>query len=245
MRARQHGGDSACPRQRADHPPRLRSDTVPLGGTPTSDAITTAASALIASRSVARTIVLATDGAPNCNDSLDENTCTCTAAEGTLPCAQSGPTGRFNCLDDTRTISTIQGVYQGQGIPVYVIGIGSLERPDFQNVLDEMAVAGGRPRETSPKYYNVQSESDLESALGTIRDSVSKCTYLTPSAPNDPNAINVEISGVTLPRDQSHQNGWDWIDQRYGELAFFGDACTEAQNAPSPSAITDTVSCGP
>lgn len=220
-------------------------NTTPLGGTPTSDAITTAAEALAATRSAARTIVLATDGAPNCNGDLDQQTCTCTSAEGTLPCNQSGPTGRYNCLDDTRTISTIQSVYQSQGIPVYVIGIGSLERPDFQNVLDEMAVAGGRPRDTSPKYFDVQSESDLTSALGTIRDSVAKCTYLTPSAPTDPNAITIQINGVSVPRDTNHLNGWDWIDQKFGELAFFGSACTNAQKVTTASSITDTVSCGP
>ena len=224
---------------------RVFDQTTPLGGTPTSEAIRVAASALVASRSVARTIVLATDGAPNCNGDLDQDTCTCTSAEGTLPCDQSGMTGRYNCLDDSRTIATIEDVYQQQGIPVYVIGIGSLERPDFLTVLDEMAVAGGRPRATTPRHYNVQSEADLTSALGTIRDSVSKCTYLTQSSPTDPNAISIQVSGVVIPRDQTHQNGWDWIDQKFGELAFFGDACSQAQTAPTASALTGTVSCGP
>jgi hypothetical protein len=77
-------------------------------------------------------------------------------------------------------------------IPVYVIGIGSTERPAFLKVLDDMAVAGGRPRPSAPFHYNVQTAAEMKSALASISDSIAKCTYLTPSAPTDPNAISVE-----------------------------------------------------
>lgn len=216
-------------------------NTNPVGGTPTSEAVRLAAQFLTQRRSVASTIVLATDGAPNCNGDLDSDTCTCTAAQ-----AQGcfGANGDYSCLDDNRTIETIRTIAQDQKVPVYVIGIGSTERPEFLQVLDDMAVAGGRPRPTTPRHYNAQSEADLTSALGTIRDTVSKCTYLTPSAPNDPDKITVQIDGVFVPRDQSKQDGWDWIDQSLGELAFFGDACTKARGAGGvPAVVSGTVSC--
>jgi hypothetical protein len=210
----------------------------PRGGTPTSEAVRIAAQYLSSSRSVARTIVLATDGAPNCNGELDSQTCICTSVR---PCRNRA--GRFSCLDDDRTIKAIRDVSEGQRIPVYVIGIGSTEQPEFLDVLDEMAIAGGRPRPTAPRHYNVQSASDLNAALESIRDSVAKCTYLTPSSPTNPNSIAVEINGVVIPRDQTKRNGWDWVDQAFGELAFFGESCQKAQGATTTSAVAGSVSC--
>jgi hypothetical protein len=222
---------------------RVFDNSTPLGGTPTSEAIRVSADALSVSRSVARTIVLATDGAPNCNGGIDRNSCTCTSAIGQPSCNTSA-NGQFNCLDDTRTVETIRHTNQDLGIPVYVIGIGSTDRPDFLDVLDNMAVAGGRPRTTGTrKHYSANSQDELTTALETIRDSVSKCTYLTPSAPDDPDSITVKISGATVPRDPTQQNGWDWIDRRLGALQFFGAACTRAQSASTPTAVSGTIVC--
>lgn len=207
----------------------------PRGGTPTADAIQLAAEYLADRRTVARTVVVATDGAPNCNGNLDGSRCVCTAASG--DCRRS----EYSCLDDTRTIDVIREIAEVRKIPVFVIGLGSTERPEFLRVLDDMAVAGGRARPTVPRHYNVQSPVELRSALQNISDSIARCTYLTPSAPTDPNAIAVEIDGVTIFRDTDHKNGWDWVDQAYGSLAFFGDACDRAQTAASK--VNGRVSC--
>ena len=135
----------------------------------------------------------------------------------------------------------MRDVFENQKIPVYVIGIGSTERPEFLKVLDDMAVAGGRPRATTPRHYNVQSSAELKTALQSIGDSIAKCTYLTPSSPTDPNAISVEIDGKPIQRDPTHTNGWDWVDQAFGTLAFFGTSCTIASTG-TPQ-ITGVVSC--
>lgn len=213
--------------------------TEPRGGTPTSEAVRLAATYLADRRTLARTIILATDGAPNCNGDLEAKTCTCTTRSN--DCA-SVPEGQYSCLDDTRTISVIADIFQSRKIPVYVIGIGGLERPEFQNVLDAMAVAGGRPRLATPHYYSVQTATEMKTAFATIRDSIAKCTYLTPSSPTDPNAISVSIGGREIPRDPTHQNGWDWVDQAFGELEFFGSAC-DAAGTVSATEVTGTVSC--
>lgn len=214
--------------------------TIPNGGTPTSEAVRLAAQYLAGARTVARTMILATDGAPNCNGSLDKRRCTCTAVSGNCNRAD----GQYNCLDDGRTIQTVRDVFQTMKIPVYVIGIGSTERPEFLKVLDDMAVAGGRPRPSAPLHYNVQTAAEMKAALATISDSIAKCTYLTPSAPTDPNAITVEIDGAAISRDPTHMNGWDWVDQAYGTLAFFGSACTAASaGATMASSVTAVVRC--
>ena len=215
--------------------------TEPLGGTPTAEAVRLAAQFVTGSRSVARTIVLATDGEPNCNGALDENTCTCTNQSGNCV---GNDRFRFSCLDDTRTIETIRQVADVQKIPVYVIGIGNTFRPEYLEVLEDMAIAGGRPRPTKPRYYSVQTAAEMTTAFTSIRDSIAKCTYLTPSSPVDPDAISVEIDGVTILRDKTRQNGWDWVDQSFGEMAFFGTACERAQNGDAGNAkITGVVSC--
>jgi hypothetical protein len=198
-----------------------------------------AAQYLTTSRSVARTLVLATDGAPNCNGQLDPSKCICTTPR--LNCAANPDRGRYSCLDDTRAIATVREVAEVQKIPVYVIGIGGTERPEFLKVLDDMAVAGGRPRNGTPKHYNASTQAELTDALTVIRESVAKCTYLTPSSPLDPNAITIEIEGVPVKRDTTRMNGWDWIDQKFGEIAFFGAACELAQKGNTK--LTGVVSC--
>ncbi len=213
--------------------------TSPLGGTPTAEALRLAAQYLGGARTVARTIILATDGAPNCNGALNNLTCVCTSA--VAPCSDPRTGAPENCLDDTRTINVARDIFEVQKIPVYVIGIGGSEDPAFISVLDNLAVAGGRPRPTAPRHYNVQSSAELKASLQSIGDSIAKCTYLTPSAPTDPNAINVEINGRPIQRDPTRTNGWDWVDQAFGTLAFFGPSC-DAASAGSP-AITGVVTC--
>ncbi len=214
--------------------------TQPKGGTPTSEAVRIAADDLESRRTALRTIVVATDGAPNCNAAIDPATCTCTTQLGT-DCSRDFDGQR--CLDGDRAIATIRDVAERRKIPVYVIGIGNLEAPEFSKVLDEMALAGGRPRPSPPYHYSVQTAGEMRAAFTTIRDSIAKCTYLTPSSPDDPDMITVEIDGAEVVRDETRRSGWDWVDKEYGQLAFFGTACERAQNG-TPR-ITGVVSCEP
>jgi hypothetical protein len=200
--------------------------TSPNGGTPTSEAVRLAAEYVAKQRTVARAIVLATDGAPNCNGTLNRRTCVCTSSDKTSCTTRFD--GQYECLDDVRTVSVIDDIFSQRQIPVYVVGIGGSEAPEYLATLDAMAVAGGRPKAVSPKYYDVQTPAEMSLALASIRDSVSRCTYLTPSVPTDPNAISIEINGVPVPRDPTHAEGWDWVDQTYGVVGFFGTACTTA-----------------
>jgi hypothetical protein len=213
--------------------------TSPRGGTPTSEAVRLAAEYVASQRTVARAIVLATDGAPNCNSRLNRQTCVCTSTNATACRDQFD--GQYECLDDTRTIKVIGDIFTTRQIPVYVVGIGGSELPAYLATLDAMAVAGGRPKPTSPKYYDVQTPTEMSSALSTIRDSVSRCTFITPSVPQDPNAISIEINGAQVPRDPTRVEGWDWVDQTYGVVAFFGTACTSASSGSAK--VGGVVAC--
>src|SRR4029077_15303212 len=96
----------------------------------------------------------------------------------------------------------------------------------FASTLDAMAVAGGRPRPGTPKYLPGDSAPEMQAAFTPVRDLVGKGTYLTPSAPTDPDSITVNVGGVTITRDPTHTDGWDWDDQEFGVIELFGTACT-------------------
>ncbi|MBL8608255.1 MAG: VWA domain-containing protein [Myxococcales bacterium] len=222
-------------------------NTQPSGGTPTSEGLRQAATYLSAPdrRSVARFMVLATDGAPNCNGQIkdDPRTCVCTSTDPG-GCTEDPTVGRYNCLDDVRTVETIRDAATRLKIPTYVLGLGSDKTPAFTGALDRMAIAGERGRPTSPHYYNVTNPEELEKSLASIASSISRCSYVTPSRPNDPDAITITINGVPIPRDPTRQNGWEWIDRDFGEIALFGSACAALTPEAGPTpAVAANVRC--
>ncbi|MFO0616863.1 MAG: vWA domain-containing protein [Polyangiaceae bacterium] len=210
-------------------------DRKPRGATPTAAALDAAATALEAHRAAAgaRTLVLATDGGPNCNTDLDPKTCECVPAP---VCKES-----VLCLDDARTVSTIEDLAK-RGIPTYVIGIAAAD-DTFIGVLDEMADAGGRARVgEDPRFYPVASAADFDLALATIRDQVGACTYLTRSIPDPGGTIVVRVDGAEVPFDPTGADGWSWSDLSNGELVFTGDAC--ASLTSGSHTVQALVTCG-
>ncbi|MBX3233898.1 MAG: VWA domain-containing protein [Labilithrix sp.] len=217
---------------------RVFRDATPIGGTPTARAIELAARESSGRRSVARAILVATDGAPNCNQDLEPASCTCTApVTPGNPCNASGPGDGSNCLDDAATVSIIREIAEERNTPVYVVGIGVTG--GFASTLDAMAIAGGRPRNAVPRYYPAETPAELRAAFGVVRDSVAKCSYVTPSSPNDPDFITVNVAGFDVPRDPDHEGGWDWIDREFGQLQLFGAACAAA----TASNVAGTIIC--
>lgn len=216
--------------------------TTPLGGTPTSEAISAATKFLASSdrRALAKYMVLATDGAPNCNPDLDQFSCVCTGSQGRSSCTDD-PDGARNCLDDSLAVKLVAQAQTQFKIPTFVIGLGAPSEPAFVNTLNKMAIAGGRARAGATSYFDATSPETLNAALKTVQDGISRCTYVTPSRPDDPNAIDIAIDGVTISR--SATNGWDWIDQDYGAIAFFGAACDALLAKQNASQIKGTVAC--
>lgn len=209
----------------------------PGGATPTAGGIDAAGAALAAFRAAktARAIVLATDGAPDCNSALDGATCRC---------LDSSCVGRpERCLDDARTVKSIGAQLSG-GIPTYVVGIQSSTNASFADVLDAMAIAGGRPLPlgSAHRYYAVTSSAELDAALVAIRDQVGSCTYLSSSVPSGDGTISLSIDGTLVPYDSTGAQGWRWSDQANGEIVLAGDVC--AQAASGDHVFTVDVTCG-
>lgn len=193
----------------------------PGGSTPTADAIASAAHSLqgIRAASTARALVLATDGAPDCNASLNPRTCVC---------AQGNNCQASRCLDDTRTVGRIAAA-AAAGLPTYVIGIQDGATSPLAAVLDAMAEAGQRPQTgQSHEYYAVSSEAELGAALVTIRDQVGACIYLTSSVPDQHGTIRVFLNDRELPFDPSGETGWNWADRHNGEIVLSPADCGSA-----------------
>lgn len=222
------------------------SRTAPAGGTPTWQGLDQAITYMRsrAGRGQARYIVLATDGGPNCNamNPTPPSVCVCTSSTPES-CRNDPMFGVFNCLDADRTVTLIRNTAMPTApgttpIPVFVIGMdGSMTtRTDLLAVLDDMAVAGGRPRPIMTpgdrRYYSVRSAGDLQTAFQSIVAPLAQCAFVTPSRPDNPDEIDIEINGRTIARDGMRTEGWDWTDRDFGEITFFGTACTEA-SAPN------------
>ena len=217
---------------------RVFSDTEPFGGTPTVDATRVAADFLLerTDPDVPQFIVLATDGGPNCNPPPGPlGACDCAG----LPMSCMDPTfGRVNCLDDERAIRVI-GEIADSGVPVFLVGFDDPTRPDLAAVLDDMAVAGGRPRPvgSSRRFYDVRDRTDLEDALGEITASVGRCLLVTDFVPSPGLEVQVRIDGMPIPEDPT--NGWQWRDPMGGEIELLGDACRLA--TADPDVVVDGI----
>jgi hypothetical protein len=176
-------------------------------------------------------MVLATDGAPNCNPDtgLPPGVCVCTWNAGcTDPLV-----GPYLCLDDDRTLRSIDAAV-ALGIPVYVVGIENPERPDLSDVLDRLAVAGGRPRmdPRERRFFNVRAPDDLARALGQITDTIGRCVFQVPDRLAGADIV-LEVDGRVVEHDPARVDGWDWTVPGGAELTLFGRSCERAARAGS------------
>ncbi len=218
--------------------------TGPGGSTPTAAALLRAYTWIVRhpNRTRSRYIVLATDGAPDCNASLDPSTCVCVGGGG----GGRGCGDANRCLDDVRSISTVREIALNAvtSIPTYVIGIASDGDTSYVNTLTAMAIAGGRPNHTAagePTFYNVTRSADLPRAFSAIENEITHCNFVTPSRPTTSDDITIAVDGTIVSRDTTRTNGWDWTDRAGGELTLFGSACPS--NASPTTSVIATVGC--
>lgn len=212
--------------------------TSPSGSTPTAIALERAGASLSSRRTAgsAKALVLATDGAPDCNGALDPRTCVCVGGNG--PCTA------VRCLDDTRSLERLTTL-AASGIPTWVVGLRGINDAVFVGVLNRMADAGGRPQVGgAQRFYSASSQQEVESALTTIRQQVGRCRYLTPSVPDVGGTIELRLDGTFLPYDGARFGGWTWIDTGNGELELNGEACTRSESLPL-EALEVVVKCAP
>jgi hypothetical protein len=96
------------------------------------------------------------------------------------------------------------------------------------------AVAGGKAKQGSTKFYEANNAQDLANALQAIAGGiiVPSCTFQLQSAPPDPNNVTVTVNGQAVPKDSSHANGWDYYPNAM-TITFFGSYCQQIQMGAS------------
>lgn len=217
------------------------------GGTPTAATIKALTPAL--TQLPGRTfVVLATDGAPNCNAGP-----ACTADKCLLNiehygfCLVGGPPncctpdlyGHEQCLDDTATLEAVSAL-SAANVPTFVVGVpGS---GPYASLLDSLAIAGGTARATSPRYYRVDGTDPtaFADALSKVAAKiVATCTFPLAKPPEDPTRVNVYIDGAPVPKDPV--NGWTLDETDVGAVVtLVGATCDKvlAGDALSVRVIT-------
>ena len=184
----------------------------PLGGTPTALSLKAAGEYLIERNPDGPNyLLLATDGWPGCNNSLDSSTCLCP------PEANCG-FGSQNCLDDIRTASTVLQLREA-GVFTYVIGIPGTE--EITDLLNSMAIAGGTA--IDGQHYQVGGSEELTDALRSIAGSLIPCIYDLNEEVQTPQWLEVRIDGSEIQRDPNRENGWELLGR--DRLGFFGEIC--------------------
>ncbi len=122
---------------------------------------------------------------------------------------------------------TVQIITQlaGNGINTFVIGFGSgVKAASLNKFADAGGVPNNDPNNPTLHYYQADDATSLQAALGKIAGSIVGCTFTLNKAPPDPSQLYVFFDKVSLPRDPTHQSGWDY-DPATNQLTFYGADC--------------------
>lgn len=175
----------------------------PGGNTPAHVALSSALSYYqsIPVNPAGRYVLFATDGLPNCLG------------------------GDPDTASDMATVAAVTALMNA-GIPTYVLGFGTFGLNT--GVLNDAAVAGGKAKSGTTKFYEANNANDLAMALQAIAGGiiVPSCTFQLASLPPDPDNVTVTINGVAVPRSPSHTNGWDYHPNAM-TITFFGSYCSQ------------------
>ena len=178
-------------------------------------------------------VILVTDGAPNCNfeASCSAEDCTlnienvsvgnhaCTSGYNCCDPANTGPNGPGYCADGDATENAIEAL-AAEGIETYVIGMPGAE--PYAALLNRLAAAGGTARGAEIDYYAVGDASALRDALYDIGTGIAiRCSIDLEAPPEDSTRVNVYFDGAVVPGDDP--DGWVWDGDRRIEVR--GEAC--------------------
>ena len=189
--------------------------TTPNGnGTPTRAAIDVAVTYLQGfTDGNPKYIVLATDGAPSC--------------AGTI-----GSLAKSSAQARTDAVAAVSAAAQ-LGIQTFVIGVATTSASDT-TTLNNLAMAGLQartdPNPLAPKFYLASSQADLVMAFQTITGMIAMCRFTLTPPPPDPARIAVKVSGVKVPQDTAHQDGWDYTGADHASIDVYralGDEVAE------------------
>jgi hypothetical protein len=208
-------------------------DLVAIGMTPLAPTLDLIAPALLG-REGQTTVVLLTDGHPNCSKeshcSMDE--CPLTGAylecidanccsEEEAPPQISNPTAY--CVDGPDSVQQVERL-RTAGIDTYVIGL--LGEADFDDVMNDLAEAGGHPKKGDRKYFAVEEMDELTEVMLNIGLTIAhSCSIELTDLPPNARTLNVYFDGEVVPSDP--QEGWTIADD---VVTLHGEACASVKS---------------
>ncbi len=202
----------------------------PHGGTPTAMSLDSSSAALgeyIALRTAS--VLLVTDGAPNCNTGLDVDSCVCTNPGG--GCGSS-----YQCLDDVLTYSVLDRLLGNHGVETYVLGLVGATGSAWIEVMHEMAAHGG-----TGEAVLVSDPDDVAPVMEEIARQIVPCLFnVDPADVAEPDAVLFDVGGTAWPRDEARLSGWDLVEP--DRVRFYGPPCTEILDGRI-DAIVGVVPC--
>lgn len=114
------------------------------------------------------------------------------------------------------------------GISTFVVGFGG--GTDVQQ-MSAFAVAGGVPKAGPEAYYQANDALELVAALETIAKETLPCAFELDEVPPsvDDVYVFVENDPTGVPRDPTHQDGWDY-DSATNQIELYGPTCDAIKN---------------
>jgi len=218
--------------------------TTPKGSTPTHKGINLATSYLGGlNDGRSHYILLATDGAPNCDPGdtqpIPTKRCQsdadCAATEFCYLVPPLGGLCELRPLD--LAVHSIEDALAA-GIKTFVVGL-SIDSAST-DTLNRMADAGGAAQSGTTRFYPAGDQATLEAALSSITSEVISCTFALDSPPLDMSYVYVDVGGSSVAQDPSHADGWDVTAST---LTFYGAACQALQ--ANPDSVQVVYGCPP
>lgn len=197
------------------------------GGTPATKGMKAALSELTAIDDTnPEFVILVTDGAANCAEDAADNTALFENYDVNLP-------------------AVVGDAFTTNNIPTYVVGIAISNvtspaakdgNPDNTNAFDklnEVALAGGVPRDGDVKFYDTQNQLELQAALEEISMQILSCTIDLDPVPVYPDYVEVSVNGVDYKnmqvKDCASENGWQFTNDMKNQIELCGTACSDFQ----------------
>ena len=206
----------------------------PSGGTPLSATLTSLVPTLTALPGKTA-VILATDGAPNCNPDATCGIDLCQSnltqvrytnglvCDASINCCDPSvvPDGPSNCVDNIATNQVLDALKQAS-ILTYVIGLPG--EATSSAILDSMAVAGGTARDTSPRYYETDDAQTLADTLRSIATNLAvSCTIKLGQSPPNWGQVAVYFDSARIPSQP--EDGWQQVDTN--TLQITGTYCDQ------------------
>ncbi|MGZ3450112.1 MAG: hypothetical protein ACXVEF_10995 [Polyangiales bacterium] len=152
------------------------------------------------------------------------------------------PESAIECSDE-KTIEdeTLAAATMATPVKTFVIGAPGSEKGSA--FLSQVAINGKTQRSPTCSaakgdcHYQIGSASfstDLAKALEEITGKIATCIFEVPSGTDvDPAKVNVTVDGMSLYRDETHGDGWDYTDGSHTKIELHGPACDKVKTGAS------------